>query len=230
MISLTVATASEQSHLAVGQQREHEQVEPHRHFRQKQVRQHPAQCIIFETFGKFLVWQVIGTAQVTQRPTQLPHLFQRTENAAQFHRRGHQAEHVRALKRTDAGHETVNRARIFGRKGFHIARQLVNVTGETEAPSADFIGEIAIIREIGIGAIVKNAKFPVNFMAGRTGAMAHEVMNAAVNQVVTMFPCLGHTARIGVMLENARAITIHPGVTAGGQAGNARANDDDGFF
>jgi hypothetical protein len=55
-------------------------------------------------------------------------------------------------------------------------------------------------------------------------------MDAAVNEIVAVFPRLGHAAGIGVMLQNPRAIAVHPRVAARRQPGDAGSDDDDGFF
>src|SRR6478735_10922197 len=67
-------------------------------------------------------------------------------------------------------------------------------------------------------------------MADRAGMMSHQIVHAAIDQVILVFPGLGHAARLGMMFEDDGAVAIHAAETTGGQSGHAGPDDDDGFF
>ena len=79
-------------------------------------------------------------------------------------------------------------------------------------------------------AILKNAKLAVNVVASLAGTMSHQIMNAAVNEVILIFPSRRHAARLAVMFEDVRAIAVHPAIAARRKSRQPRADDDDGFF
>src|SRR5579884_4237892 len=93
-----------------------------------------------------------------------------------------------------------------------------------------FVNEMDVFLQIWKLSVLENSQFAIELVAREAGTMSHQIMNAAVNQVVDVLPTFGDAAGFMMMLENGRTITVHAGVGAGRKTGKARADDNDGFF
>ena len=67
---------------------------------------------------------------------------------------------------------------------------------------------------------------PVQLVEARARLVAHDKVNAAVDQVFAPPPAGSHAAGMSVVLKDVALIAVHLGVAAGGQAGQPSANDD----
>ena len=87
-----------------------------------------------------------------------------------------------------------------------------------------------VVREVGKRAVLEHAQLVIKLMTRKAGAMTHQIMHTAVNEPAVALPRFRHAARLGVMLDDERAVAIHPRVAARRESRESRADDDDGFF
>ncbi len=95
---------------------------------------------------------------------------------------------------------------------------------------AGFIDEPAIGRQILEANGRDDAQLAVQIMQTRAGPVAHDKMDAAIDEILPTPPGGGNPTRVDVMLKDAALIAVHLGVAAGGQACQPSADDDDLFF
>ena len=101
---------------------------------------------------------------------------------------------------------------------------------ETNATPGVFVSEMDKGFEIRVVTIVEDTEFAVEIVARLSGPVAHQIMDAAVNEIIFVLPGRGHAARLAVVFEDVRLVAIHLTIAAHGQPRQSCADDDDGFF
>ena len=93
-----------------------------------------------------------------------------------------------------------------------------------------FVNEVNVFRQVWKVAVLKNSKLAVKLVAGLARPVSHQIMDAAVNEIVAVLPRFRHAARLMMMFKNPGFIAIHSRVTTRRKAGEPGPDDDDGFF
>ncbi len=94
------------------------------------------------------------------------------------------------------------------------------------AAATCLVNEASVAWEVHEATPRYDAQLAVQIVEARARLVAHNKVNAAVDQVLAAPPAGCHTAGVGMMLKDVALVTVHLGVAASRQAGQSGADDD----